>query len=409
MAPERGAAAWTTPASLRAQLLKEWERGRFLAALAAGADLFPLRLPLKGPDSRALADAFGAVRDWIAALQAAAGTATRPGYRVVMRDVRHRVIGNNAVPAEIWLDSLDDALAPIGKRADAERFRALLAHTGAVQPLLLPWLARRPLRALELAAEWDRLLAIVGWLQAHPRPGIYLRQVDLPGIDSKFIERHSGVLAELFDLALPPAAIFAEHRGQAGFARRYGFRDKPALIRLRILDADKAPIGSAVDHDYSLTAGDFARLDPDIGRVFITENEINFLALPPLADSLVIFGAGYGFDMLARAAWLHTRALYYWGDIDTHGFAILDQLRAQFAHAQSLLMDRDTLLAHRAHWGSEPQPVRHALPRLDPDEARLYDDLRADRLGRAVRLEQEKIGFRRVEDALRGLPAGPGR
>jgi hypothetical protein len=407
MAPERGPAAWTTPASVRAQLLREWERGRFLAALVSGEDIFPLRLPLKGPDSRALAEAFGAVRDWIAGLQAAAGTAARPGYRVVMRDIRHRVIGNNAVPAEIWLDTLDDALAAIGKRADAERFRALLAHTRAAQPLLLPWLARRPLRALELAAEWDRLLAIVGWLQAHPRPGIYLRQIDLPGIDSKFIERHGGVLAELFELALPPAAIAAEHRGQAGFARRYGFRDKPALVRLRILDAARAPIASGIDHDYALTAEDFARLDPDIGRVFITENEINFLALPPLADSLVIFGAGYGFDMLARAAWLQTRALYYWGDLDTHGFAILDQLRAHFTHAQSLLMDRDTLFAHREHWGREPQPVHHALPRLDPDEARLYDDLRTDRLGRAVRLEQEKIGFGWVQDALRRLPAVP--
>ena len=35
-----------------------------------------------------------------------------------------------------------------------------------------------------------RLLDVVTWLRAHPRPGIYLRQVDLPGIHSKFIERH---------------------------------------------------------------------------------------------------------------------------------------------------------------------------------------------------------------------------
>ena len=33
-------------------------------------------------------------------------------------------------------------------------------------------------------------------------------------------------------------------------------------------------------------------------------------------------------------------------DIDTHGFAILDPLRANFPQAQSFLMDRDTLPAH---------------------------------------------------------------
>jgi hypothetical protein len=91
----------------------------------------------------------------------------------------------------------DDALALIGKRREAERFRSLLAQTRQRFPALLPWLARRPLRALELAEDWGRLLDIVTWLQAHPRPGIYLRQVDLPGIHSKFIERHKGVLAEL--------------------------------------------------------------------------------------------------------------------------------------------------------------------------------------------------------------------
>ena len=33
------------------------------------------------------------------------------------------------------------------------------------------------------------------------------------------------------------------------------------------------------------------------------------------------------------------------GDIDTHGFAILDTLRARFDHVESFLMDRDTLMA----------------------------------------------------------------
>ena len=41
-----------------------------------------------------------------------------------------------------------------------------------------------------------------------------------------------------------------------------------------------------------------------------------------------------------------------------------------------MLMDMDTLLAHRdAHWGAEPKPVRHDLPRLTPAEAAVYDAL----------------------------------
>ena len=71
----------------------------------------------------------------------------------------------------------------------------------------------------------------------------------------------------------------------------------------------------------------------------------------------------------------------------------MDQLRGHFPRAASLLMDRQTLLAHRAHWGEEPEPVRHDLPRLTPEEAAVYDELRFERLQPRLRLEQERVGF----------------
>jgi flagellar motility protein MotE (MotC chaperone) len=293
-----------------------------------------------------------------------------------------------------------DALALIGKRREAERFKGLAVQTGARQPLLLPWLKKRPLRALELAGDWPRLLDIVTWLQANPRPSIYLRQVDIPGVHSKFIEAHRATLSELLDLALPAAAIDASAGGVSEFARRYGFRDKPLRIRFRLLDPRHALIATGTDQDFAVTRNIFDRLDPDASQVFITENEINFLAFPPITDSLVIFGAGYGFDMLADAAWLHNRTIFYWGDIDTHGFAILDQLRALFPHVRSFLMDRETLSAHHQQWIAEPQPTLRDLPRLNDDERALFDDLRDNRLGTQVRLEQEKIAFGWIEETL---------
>ena len=268
----------------------------------------------------------------------------------------------------------------------------------------MPWLQSQPRRALGLADDWPRLLAIVAWLQAHPRPGLYLRQVDLPGIDSKFIETQRAVLAELLDQMLPPDAVDTTARGTNQFAARYGFRDKPQRVRLRFLDPQHAAWVPGTDADYTISASAFVRLQPPVRRVFITENEINFLAFPPAADSLVVFGAGYGFDALAQAAWMQRCALHYWGDIDTHGFAILDQLRSHFPHALSFLMDRDTLLAHEDQWVTEPQPTQRELPRLDLGERRLYDDLRWRRLQEApLRLEQERIAYGRVVQAVAAL------
>jgi len=114
----------------------------------------------------------------------------------------------------------------------------------------------------------------------------------------------------------------------------------------------------------------------------------------------VIFGAGYGFDMLADMDWLARCPIYYWGDIDTHGFAILDQLRARFAQVESFLMDRATLLAFESQWGEESAPTLRDLPRLTQPEQALYDDLRDNRLRKNLRLEQERIGFEWVKAAL---------
>ncbi len=405
---------WTTPADLRAQVQKLWDTGELLRPCVQGETMQARRLRLTVPSSTELTERFDDVRTWMKVLGCNAPQSEAPHYRIVMREFRHRVLGACAVPDEIWLDTLDDALALIGRKKEAQRFASLVQQTREQQPVLLAWLEKRPLNALALAADWPRLLAVVAWLQVHPRPGIYVRQVDVPGVDSKFIEAHRGVLAQWLDFALPSQAIDASATGISQFGRRYGFRDKPLRVRFRLLDAAVTVLAPGVlpvqsGQDITLTQDDFSCLCLPIKRVFFTENEVNFLAFPALADSLVIFGAGYGFEALADARWLHGCRLYYWGDIDTHGFAILDQLRGLFPQVQSLLMDRATLLAHPLQWGEEPQPVSRDLQRLDAAEAALFDDLRARRLhppgstGANVRLEQERIGFAWVQSALAAM------
>ena len=400
---------WTTAKDLRTQVQKLWDKGDLLRLLAHGEPVVQMRLRLTGPSSAELSEHFDAVRAWAAELRA------MPHVRLVLREFRHRVLGNNSLPDEVWLDSLDTAHAMLGKQKDARRFAELVQATRGFDERLLTWLVKRPLAALELLEVWPRLLSVVAWMQVHPRPGIYLRQVDLTGVDSKFIEAHRSVLSELFDLALPAAAVDASATGLGGFCRRYGFKDKPLRIRFRLLDTSLLaglghscpPVDAAADPDITLTQTAFEGLNLPAQRVFITENEVNFLAFPPMLGSMVIFGAGYGFEALAGVTWLQRCELHYWGDIDTHGFGILDQLRAQFPHARSLLMDRVTLLAHAQQWGDEPQPLLRDLPRLTSDENDVFNDLRDNRLRVGVRLEQERIGFACLQAALRLLIVTP--
>ncbi|CAG9228460.1 Wadjet anti-phage system protein JetD domain-containing protein [Paraburkholderia caribensis] len=408
--------SWTSADDLKAQVRRLWERGELLRSIVGDCDgaaptvvpfgqegartslrpgcSFPLRLAMKGPSTTELAECFQAVREWIA------GMVGVPHVRIEWREFNHRVLGLQRVPQAVWLDDLDSALGMIGKRADAARFRRLLDQVGLRQPALSSWFRQRPLQALELAEECACLLAAVEWIAQHPRPGIYLRQVDIAGVHSKFIERRRGVLTEWLDLVLPVEAISADRSGSAQFAARYGFLEKPVRIRFRALDASLPILPGTALPDITLDADSFAALNLPVRRVFITENETNFLAFPPIADAIVVFGAGYGWDALSKAAWLSRCCIHYWGDIDTHGFAILDQLRSRFRHVESLLMDRATLMEHEAVWGEEPDQVVRDLPRLDHAERALFDELRDNRLRTKLRLEQEHVRFRWVEAAL---------
>lgn len=391
---------WTRPKELKAQLVRLWERGELLRDAVTGNQRFPLRLSLKAPSSADITDRFNDVRAWAAEL-----TATE-SVRVEWQELRHRVQGAQKLPASAWVSCMEDALTWLGKRRDWECFSALVSATRQTHPVLLPWLGKRPLLALELSAEWPRLLAVVTWLVEHPRPGIYLRQVDLPGVHSKFIEAHRSVLSELLDLALPADAVDRRKIGNSQFSAKYGFLEKPTRIRFRMLDSAIRVVSGSACPDVTLDADSFSRLELAVQHVFITENEINFLAFPQVRDAIVVFGAGYGWDALARSHWLKKCSIHYWGDIDTHGFGILDQLRGYFGHVESFLMDRATLDAHALVWGSEDKPLLMDLQRLTPEERSLFDDLRDNRIRSALRLEQEHIGFLWLDSHLQQLLSG---
>lgn len=306
-------------------------------------------------------------------------------FRFVRGPAGLRELGQQRVPVRAVIPTQEDALRLAGKVQAFRRFEALVAETRRRLPALLPYVAHRPLAALELADAWPGLLAVCEHLAAHPRPGGYLRALDVPGVDTKFLERHAAVLWELLPLVLPPAAVdVAVARREAhAFERRFGFA-----------------------HDLAVPLAAFAAWgEPGVATVVVTENKVNGLAFPPLPGAIVIFGLGYGVQALREVPWLADRRLVYWGDLDTHGFAILAQLRGLWPQTASFLMDEATLLAHRAAWGQEPEAQRclRELPELTAAERAAYEGLRTDAWGPRVRLEQERIAFGAVEAAVRHL------
>jgi hypothetical protein len=395
---------WTTPIDLADQVLRVWSKGRILAARMTGDPLFPLTLRLRRPDTRAYGEHFEKVRSWIRVLEEGARARRGFGYDIEWAEINHRQLGRNRIPDGVAVPTEADALKLIGMEKEAARFEQLRQATGRSFPSLAEWLARKPFVALGHARDWPRILAVLAWFRDHPNSDLYLRQLDIEGVDTKFIERRKALLAELLTMMLEKAPAPQPEGAAQTFEQRYGLRSKPPTIRFRVLDRSLAVGGLT---DIATPAAEFASLALPARRIFITENEVNGLAFPDVTGGMVVFGLGYGLDLLSSALWMQDREIHYWGDIDTHGFAMLDRLRATFPSARSLLMDRETLLAHRALWVQEDVPFRGTLQRLEPDERELFDALVHDRLGEGIRLEQERVSFGRVRQAMQDIALQP--
>ena len=390
MAARRGAAGWTTWPDVRATLRARWDSGELLRARLTGRATAPLVLPVRGPTPREVADRFGEVQDWVAGWRAA-----RLGpARLETAALGGRLVGVNQVPRRIVLDTDDDVWAALSVTADVRRFDEVVARSEAELPAALSWIAAKPHDALTHAADWSRILAVVQWILHRGGPDVYLRHVDVPGVDTKFIELRRRVLGGLLARTLPDSRIAADAPA-ADLARRFGMRSKPDMVRFRSFDPADGPYSELAVRVAELAQSPFAARS-----VVIVENEVSYLAFPRLPGAAVVLGGGYAVSRLVALPWLANRHVLYWGDVDTHGLRALDRLRRFVPAARGMLMDEPTLLAHRPHWSREPVQVTEHLPLLTAGEQVVYRALLRNEHGDQLRLEQERIRFSAVERAV---------
>jgi hypothetical protein len=384
-----GTPGWTTPAELRASVLRSWNSGELLREAAAPSGMHPRRRAIRHPSATQLRSNYAEAAAWAASWDPA------PRGAVLERvSVGANTIGANELPSAAVFASAADEISFLGLGREAVRFAELARFLGELDAGLPAWALRRPLELIKHGGDAVTAARVALWLTANPHPGIYLRQLSLPGVHTKFVETHRRLIDDML-VTLDPGRTFSGKN----YARRHGFLSAPDRVRLRFLDPAQAPVPGLTDVE--VTAAGFAALTVDVDRVITTENLVNFLALPDAPRTLAVFGGGYGFEGLREAAWLRGTEVLYWGDLDTHGFHILDQLRAHHPHVRSILMDEETLLAHRGFWGREDTPSRAVLTHLAPAENALYTALQEGTFAPQLRLEQELL---RWEWVLARLP-----
>lgn len=303
------------------------------------------------------------------------------GYTIEYQTIKTKRHGIQDIPTSISFQTEYDYLKYINEEKDTAKFKKDISSILSSFPELKEWIYKYPIKVIE--NDWESLLKVCKYFKAIPQPHLYIRELPIQ-VHTKFIENNSGIIRELLDIIIADYVNIEERKFEARYNLKY---DEP-LVRFRLLDeAISQQLFGGID-DISLPISEFQHLSLPIHTVYVVENKINMLTFPVKRNSIVIWGHGFGVDIMKNVDWLKTKKIYYWGDLDTQGFQILSEFRTHFKQVQSFLMDRFTFDKYFEGDKGTITIVEKDLC-LTAEEKDMFEYLKAKNL----RLEQEKIPF----------------
>ena len=344
---------------------------------------WPLKVNLGIPTEYQALKQVEDVRAWVSAWQSWNGVGS-----LSWNDRRWRKLGTQPVPEKLLLSGPGEVAQWIGEADQWDRAQQRYTHLVGRWPQLAEKLPRYSAILADYSeVDYRRLIDMVAWIEKNPASGLYPRQLPVSGLESKWLERRKGLLADLVD------SVRGGSSSEGDFWGCCGLKAPPQLIRLRILDDSlRQRVGGL--SDISAPRDQLAELDLPVGNVFIVENLQTGLAFDDLPRSVVIMQLGYGVDVLGRLPWATSAQCVYWGDVDTHGFAILNRARSYLPELKSVLMDEVILRSHQDLWVEEKdQHSADTLPLLTDSEQAVYQAVKSNTWGQNVRLEQERIAW----------------
>lgn len=310
------------------------------------------------------------MREWIVAWQSWSG----PG-ELDWVERRWRSLGTQSVPHRVVVRTPSDAAAWISEQQ----------RWGVAKVRCSAFLERRPYLGSKLPRYFDvladatedeinRIQRVLDWLDRSSSRTLYPRQLPIAGLDTKWINSRAGMVADLHGAPLD-------------------FRRPPILTRIRMLDVTLSNEVGGLS-DISAPVDELSAITIQPSHIWIVENLQTGLAFESLPGSVVFMGLGYAVSVLASIPWAQRAECFYWGDIDTHGFAMLGRARSALPNLRSAIMDEQTLLKFRDLWGVEPvQCGTTDTGALTVDEMEVFQGLQRNRWAPCVRLEQERIGW----------------
>ncbi len=372
-------------------------RGRSnLIKRIAGERAFPVSYLLRAPTEKEIMSDISSYQRFIASWN------EYPFQRFITRNnihYQHGIPGDN-VPVRCTLNSLDDLKLALGRAPAAEISRFISRITDISE--IFNYGSYAVFAGLgsglwELSEdEFCDLLVVLRQLEYGMGGGrLYLRALPLKGIDTKFIEKHDAIIWKVICLAGRDRNCTDLTNWLKVVAVPDGFVSVEILDD-NLLDYYHGIRSFRIPHDqlrYCELPGD---------RLLVVENLQSGYMVPPLRGTVMVFSTGRNLDW-ADGEWLRRKKeIYYWGDLDYHGFLMLAEFRRNAGmNVTSVMMTMETVESHREQMvnvGNQPLLMdQEHLGYLTVQERETFEFIVSGCLKKGMkssyvnRLEQEKL------------------
>lgn len=324
---------------------------------------------------------------------------TGSGYALELETVQSRRNGEQTSISRILFETKDDFLSFINENKSYKRFYNAIELVKESHLLsnekICEW-SKSHLNDLQSEPEnshyWSDICLCAEWLNKNQDSKLYIREIPLP-VHTKFIEQNSKLIQSLTE----------KSDSAVSFEDTFGLKTKPCSVRFRsISEKVSLPFSTTNLRECQIPIKDFECLDKEfsdqIKNIFIVENEMVYLTFPKVPNSICIWGHGYTVNSLNNVKWFNSKKIYYFGDLDEHGFDILSSYRRFYPNIQSFCMEKSDWNKH----------LQYAVVGKKLESSRIPENLIAEenevfqiiRNSTQNRIEQERISVSYIQEKL---------
>lgn len=242
------------------------------------------------------------------------------------------------------------------------------------------------------------------WLLNNNGSDVYIRQIDVEGADTKWIENNRFILTEAVKLIL-------EESVGTSLEELLGLRKPESMIRFRVFGEPLKDFFRGCD-DISLTLSGLKKISEQIShlikKVVVLENEVTGLVFDGIDDGICFFKLGNAVPVLADVPFVSSCGdCLYFGDLDVDGLLILSRYRKKLPHVNSVMMNVDVFKKHYKSSVCDRNKLTSEELYLNEEELRLLSFiLKQKKGGNNSRLEQELIPSNDIDHCFKQISKG---